>query len=95
MVKFAILKFNFFWAWYGRLNLKAITGRRAGAWAPGTLNNQWLQVDFQRSTGISTHNSMLRNTQFLSGTTKKIHGYKAGAALKVRQIIPTVLRPYI
>ena len=89
MVKFAILKSNFFWAWYGRLNLKAITGR-AGSWAPGTLDNQWLQVYFQRSTnitGISTQGFQsvcYEIHNFFQGRQKKFHGYKTGAALEVR-----------
>ena len=77
----------------GRLNFKATTNRH-GAWASGPLDlNQWLQVDFKRSTlitGISTQGRQDANEHVTTYTIsssddgKNFHSFKAGALLKVR-----------
>lgn len=76
----------------GRLNFMA-EGRKRGAWSAATNDlNQWLQVDFQRSTivtGISTQGRQDSN-QFVKSYTisfsddgKNFYCYKAGGMLKV------------
>ena len=80
----------------GRLNFVASNGR-TGSWSSGTNDvNQWLQVDFQRSTiitGISTqgrqdHYQFVKSyTISFSDDEKCFNEYKTGGTLKVRGII--------
>ncbi|CAB3992725.1 EGF-like repeat and discoidin I-like domain-containing 3 [Paramuricea clavata] len=76
----------------GRLNFRAGSGR-TGAWSSRRNDrNQWLQVDFQRSTiitGISTQGRQ-EATQFIKSYTisfsddgKSFRSYKPGRMLKV------------
>ena len=76
----------------GRLNLTARSGR-AGSWSSRVNDlNQWLQVDFQRSTivtGISTQGRqdypqfVRRNTISSSDDQNNFNGYKNREILKV------------
>ena len=79
----------------GRLNFMS-SNVRTGAWSSGTNDlNQWLQVDFQRSTiitGISTQgrqdNSqrVTKYTIFFGDVKNTFYGYKSGKMLKVMRI---------
>ncbi|CAB4032973.1 partial [Paramuricea clavata] len=77
----------------GRLNFRAGSGR-TGAWSSlRNDRNQWLQVDFQRSTiitGISTQGRTDCCNQFIQSYTisfsddgKNFRSYKPGGMLKV------------
>ena len=88
----------------GRLNLTAGNGR-AGSWSSRALDhNQYLQVDFQRSTiitGISTQGRQDYN-QFVKSYTisfgddeNKFNGYKTGDILKVGSVRSVVKKPRI
>ena len=77
----------------GRLNLIASNGNEGG-WSAETEDyNQWLQVDFQRSTiitGISTQ-GLQNGDEFVKSYTisfsddgNNFHAYKAGGVLKVK-----------
>ena len=76
----------------GRLNFRARSGR-TGAWSSGRIDrNQWLQVDFQRTTiitGVSTQGRQ-EATQFVKSYTisfsndgKGFRSYKPGGLVKV------------
>ena len=77
----------------GRLNFVARSDR-TGAWSPQTNDlDQWLQVDFQRSTiitGISTQGRedllqfVKKYTISFSDDEENFTGYKTGETLKVR-----------
>ena len=79
----------------GRLNFMS-SNIRTGAWSSGANDlNQWLQVDFQRSTiitGISTQgrqdNSqrVTKYTIFFGDGKNPFYGYKSGKMLKVMRI---------
>ena len=79
----------------GRLNLIAAGSSRAGSWVSWKNDlNQWLQVDFQRSTiitGISTQGRQDLN-QFVKSYTisfsddrTNFNGFRAGEILKVAE----------
>jgi hypothetical protein len=85
----------------GRLNFRAGSGR-TGAWSSRRNDrNQWLQVDFQRSTiitGISTQGRQ-EATQFIKSYTisfsddgKSFRSYKPGGMLKVSRIVVFLIR---